>query len=225
MGLYPGVSELFMSKDVNLKEIWSRTRDVYQRRAERFDAERSKILFELKWLERFESLLPEKAEILDLGCGSGEPISQFFIERGFSLTGIDYAEPMIEIARQRYPESRWLVADMRSLNLETRFHGIIAWHSFFHLNPAEQPPTLELMARHLKPGGILMLTVGHEAGEVVGHVGGEKVYHSSLSPEEYQKELKQLGIEIVEFVLEDPECDFTTVLLAQKGFSDRSTLS
>ena len=93
-----------MSKDVNLKEVWSGTRDVYRRRAERFDAERSKILFERKWLERFENLLPEKAELLDLGCGSGEPISKYFIEKGFSLTGIDYAEPMIEIARQRFPE-------------------------------------------------------------------------------------------------------------------------
>lgn len=61
-----------------------------------------------------------------------------------------------------------------------------------------------------------MLTVGHEAGEVIGHVAGEEVYHSSLSIDEYRQILNKMGLNTVEFVTEDPNCDFATVLLAQK---------
>jgi hypothetical protein len=61
-----------------------------------------------------------------------------------------------------------------------------------------------------------MLTVGTEEDEVVGQVGGEPVYHSSLAPAAYRKILHELGMQVIDFVFEDPDCDFATVLLAQK---------
>ncbi len=200
----------------DIKNLAANTQQVYERHARRFDAERAKILFERKWLSRFEKFLPEKATILDAGCGAGEPIARYFIENGYDLTGIDYAESMIELAKRRFPDSQWLVADMCHLDLSQQFNGIVGWHSFFHLTPDEQRSTLMRFAGHLKSGGVLMLTVGTAEGEVVGHVGGEEVYHSSLSPEEYGNILGKLRIKIIDFVFEDPECDFATVLLAQK---------
>lgn len=194
----------------------AQTQGVYERQGARFDAERAKGLFERKWLQRFEALLPPSAEILDLGCGAGEPIAQYFIGQGHRLTGVDYATSMIELARARFPAQQWQVADMRQLDLGRRFDGLIGWHSFFHLTPNEQRQTLPRLAAHLKSGGVLLLTVGPQAGEVIGHVGGEAVYHSSLDPAEYQKILQGLGLEIVDFVAEDPECDYASVLLAKK---------
>lgn len=191
------------------------TQDVYRRKALRFDGERSKTLFEREWLERFEGLLPDKAAILDVGCGGAEPIAGYFINRGYELTGIDYAETMIRLAMERFPGSAWQVADMRNLDLKTKFDGIIGWHSFFHLTQDEQRATLPVLAKHLRPGGALMLTVGPAAGETIGHVGGEVVYHSSLAPDEYRQILQMLGLRIVDFAVEDPGCDLATILLAQ----------
>jgi len=197
--------------------IAAQTQQVYQRQARRFDAERVKILIERKWLTRFEALLPKPANILDLGCGAGKPIAQHLIQNGHALTGIDYAASMIALVQSRFPDHHWQVMDMRNLDLPTQFDGIIGWHSFFHLTPDEQRSTLTLLADHLKPGGALLLTVGPKAGEVIGHVGGEEVYHSSLSSEEYRKILGELEMEVVDFIFEDPQCDLATVLLAQKG--------
>jgi len=205
-----------MPNERDIQEIAAHTQAVYERLGPRFDAERTKQLVERKWLCRFEEYLPEGAAILDLGCGAGEPMARYFIEKGYDLTGVDYARSMIALAGERFPGSRWLVSDMRTLDLPERFDGILAWHSFFHLSPADQRSTLPRLTAHLQPGGVLMVTVGTEEGEVVGQVGGEPVYHSSLAPETYRKILHGLGMQVIDFVFEDPECDFATVLLAQR---------
>ena len=54
-------------------------------------------LIEAGWLNRFRSLLPHCPAVLDIGCGSGEPISHYLAEQGCYLTGVDSAPEMIAI--------------------------------------------------------------------------------------------------------------------------------
>ena len=196
--------------------IEKQTLDVYRRNATAFDQQRHKGLHEKAWLERFAAHLPPGGSVLDVGCGAAEPIAQYFIEAGFQVTGLDFSEPMIELARARYPENDWICSDMREFDLQRRFDGIIAWNSFFHLTQHDQRGVLDRFIGHLASNGVLMITVGPEAGEVLGHVNGEEVYHASLAPDEYTALLIQSGVEVVEFVFEDETCDFQTVLLAKK---------
>jgi len=197
-------------------DLAARTQEVYERRAAQFDAERSKSLHERKWLDRFLDLMKPKGRVLDLGCGSGDPIAGYFMSRGFPVVGVDASQEMVTLATGRYPGGDWRVGDMRRLDLPEVFDGIVAWNSFFHLMPAEQRDVIERLGRHLRPGGTLMLTVGHEAGEVAGRVGGETVYHASLAPDEYEDLLARQGVEVIEFVREDPQCHGQTVILGRK---------
>ncbi|MCL6283426.1 class I SAM-dependent methyltransferase [Ruegeria sp. 2012CJ41-6] len=199
-----------------LSDLARRTQQVYERNAERFVRARPRTLEERPWLDRFGALLPDRADILDLGCGSGEPIATYFLGLGHRVVGIDASNAMIRIARQRHPEGDWLLGDMRTLNLAGQFDGIIGWNSFFHLTQAEQRDVLPRLARHLRTDGALLLTVGPEAGEVAGKVGNDPVYHASLSPREYADILAEQGLQIVAFTRQDPECYGMTVLLAQK---------
>ncbi|MBE7635462.1 methyltransferase domain-containing protein [Sneathiella sp. P13V-1] len=201
---------------MNLRDIEKTTQDVYERLGPRFDAERPKRLQERKWLSRFQELLPSGGAILDVGCGAADPIAAYFIEQGFALTGVDFSTSMLKLARERFPNNNWIEMDMRKLSMGQQFDGIIAWHSFFHLTQEDQKATIKHFADHLKLGGALLLTVGPEEGEVDGMVGGEPVYHSSLSPNGYRQELAKYGIDIVDFMPEDPECDGSTLLLAKK---------
>lgn len=200
----------------DLAGLARRTRDVYRRKGLQFDEQRSKALFEKPWLDRFLSLLPPGPAVLDAGCGAGEPIAAYLIEQGCVVTGIDLSAPMLERARMRFAVARWVEADMRTVDLAERFDGIVGWHSFFHLTPAEQYQALARFSALLTDDGALMLTVGPQACEAIGHVGGEPVYHASLSSDDYRKALADLGMRIVRFVAEDPTCDYATVLLAQK---------
>jgi SAM-dependent methyltransferase len=73
---------------------------LYERHALSWDTERDRSLFESPWLGRFRELVAPGGSILDLGCGSGEPIARQFIEQGFRLTGVDTSKAMI--ASKRY---------------------------------------------------------------------------------------------------------------------------
>ncbi|MEL6465140.1 MAG: class I SAM-dependent methyltransferase [Pseudomonadota bacterium] len=192
------------------------TRGVYDRQAVFYDQQRSRALFEARWLARFAAGLRKHARVLDLGCGTGEPIARWFKAEGFAVTGVDFSQPMLDIARNRWPDGDWRHGDMRDFELGETFDGIIAWNSFFHLTVEEQRACIARMARHLGTGGVLMLTVGPDAGEAQGTVGKEPVYHASLSPAEYAICLEAEGLRLTGFVAEDPETNRHSVLMAHK---------
>ena len=147
-----------------MSDVWR----AYDAFAERFDADRSRALFERGYLSEIVGRLGRGATILDLGCGAGEPIARHFIESGLVLTGVDAARSMIRLCRSRFPHSTWIEADMRSLDLDTRFDAIVAWDSFFHLTGDEQRAMFDVFARHIRPNGLLLFTSGPKAGEAIG---------------------------------------------------------
>lgn len=192
------------------------TQAIYERQATEYDKRRSKALFEARWLARFTASLKPGDHVLDLGCGTGDPIARWFMAEGFDVTGVDFSAAMLNIAKERWPDGDWRKADMRDFELDQQFDGIIAWNSFFHLTADEQTGCITRMARHLHNGGMLMLTVGPRAGEVSGTVGSELVYHASLSPAGYATCLEENGLQLTGFLAEDPETQSHTVLMARK---------
>ncbi|WP_282120211.1 class I SAM-dependent DNA methyltransferase [Ruegeria atlantica] len=192
------------------------TQAIYERQATEYDMRRSKALFEARWLARFTASLKPGDHVLDLGCGTGDPIARWFMAEGFDVTGVDFSAAMLNIAKERWPDGDWRKADMRDFELDQQFDGVIAWNSFFHLTADEQKGCITRMARHLHNGGMLMLTVGPRAGEVSGTVGSELVYHASLSPAGYATCLEENGLQLTGFLAEDPETQSHTVLMARK---------
>ena len=190
--------------------------DLYQRHAQAFDQLRGKNLFEKPWLDRFTSLLPAGGTVLDLGCGSGEPIAADLASRGLRVTGVDSSQAMIELCRQRLPGHQWIVRDMRKLPPGRTFNGIIAWHSFFHLNPDDQRAMFPIFGHLAAPGAALMFTAGHFAGVAMGEFGGEPLYHASLDRDDYVQLLEASGFRVVQQVDQDPTCGGATVWLAQR---------
>jgi len=168
-----------------------------------FDEHRSRDLFEKPYLELAISHLKHDAKILDLGCGMGEPIGKYFIDKGYQLTGIDGSSKLIDLAKNRFPKGQFMVGDMREINLSEKFDLVIAWNSFFHLSKDDQPLMFKIFEEHLNSGGILMFTSGPSEGEVWSDNGGEMLYHASLSPEEYKKLLAEHHFGIIKNALDD----------------------
>jgi hypothetical protein len=93
---------------------------------------------------------------------------------------------------------------------------VIAWDSFFHLTADEQRTVLPTLARHVAPGGGLLVTVGPGAGEAIGSVGGEPVHHASLALGEYEDLLRLADTRVVDFTASDPTCAGHSVLFAKR---------
>jgi SAM-dependent methyltransferase len=153
--------------------------------------------------------------VLDLGCGSGEPIAAWFAARGDSVTGVDGAAAMIAEFRARLPAAEAVQADMRGLDLGRRFDVILAFNSFFHLSPAAQRAMFPVFAAHAAPGATLLFTTGPGASESWGRVGASPVYHASLEPGAYRRLLSRAGFEVVWFRPEDADLAGHSVWLAR----------
>lgn len=181
-----------------------------------FDDARTKTLMESEYLNLIVKSIPGGDSVLDLGCGTGEPIAQFFIDKGFKITGVDGSKKMIELCKKRFPNEQWIVSDMRNINLKQKFDVVLAWHSFFHLDHDSQRKMFKIFDAHIKPGGILAFTSGEEEGEVWSDNGGQMLYHASLATKEYEKLLSENSFEVLLHKVRDSECGEATVWVAQK---------
>ena len=110
-------------------------------------------------LRRFISLLGPSPAVLDLGCGAGYE-SMRLKRLGANVTGVDYAEEAVKIAREKNPDCRFELMDFRELDHSLGlFDGIVALASLIHIAEHELEPVFNGMRKVLKDNGYLMLIV------------------------------------------------------------------
>jgi SAM-dependent methyltransferase len=197
---------------------------IYERYAREWDADRNRVGWNDKgWHDRFIAGLPKGAAVLDLGCGSAEPVARHLAEHGLHVTGVDTSPTLISLCRERLPAHAWIVSDMRTVALGRRFDGILAWDSYFFLEPDDQRKMFSIFAAHAAPAAVLMFNTGPAAGEAIGAYRGEALYHASLDAAEYKALLDQIGFDVVAHAVEDPQAGGRTVWLARaRGTPTRS---
>lgn len=205
-----------MTKSKKEKRKKEKVYESYEEIVDWFDNARTKTLMEAEYLSLILKHVPAGGSVLDLGCGTGEPIAQFFINKGFKVTGIDGSKKMIELCKKRYPNEQWIVADMREINLKQQFDIVLAWNSIFHLEQDSQRKMFKIFAAHTKLGGILAFTSGEEEGEIWSDNNGQELYHASLSTNEYHQLLKDASFKVLIHKVRDPDCGEATVWVAQK---------
>lgn len=179
----------------------------YEKIADWFDHVRMRDLeLERSYLDIVAVQTKPKGKILDLGCGMGEPVAKYFIDKGFQVIGVDGSSKMIEKAKIYVPQAKFFIQDMRHLCLEEKFDAIILWHSFFHLPHNDQREMFKRLEDHMALGGILLFTSGDEFGEIWSNNGGENLYHASLSSAEYQRLLQAHNFELLMHNIKDENC-------------------
>lgn len=190
--------------------------EFYADHAAEFDAARGRALIERAWLDAFLADIPAGGHILDLGCGAGEPMAAYLLAQGYRVTGVDASAPLLALARQRFPQARWVQADMRELDLGECFDGILAWDSLFHLDRTAQANCIETIGRHAAPSAALMFNSGGDRGESVGTMFGEPLFHASLSPADYRALLAAQAFHVLRHVAQDQTCGGRTIWLARR---------
>jgi SAM-dependent methyltransferase len=116
----------------------------------------------LQWATVTEMLhrlaIAPPARVLDVGCGTGWT-SAFLAEAGYRPTGVDLVPANVEVARARAGrwelDARFEVADMDHLDLDNTWDAALMLDALHH--SMRQAAVLEGVARHLAPGGWLLL--------------------------------------------------------------------
>jgi SAM-dependent methyltransferase len=98
---------------------------------------------------------PKPFTILDLGCGPGRDLATFR-QLGHIAIGLDGAAPFVAMAREFSGCEVWQ-QDFLHLDLpSTRFDGIFANASLFHVPAKALPRVLGELRAALKPAGVLL---------------------------------------------------------------------
>ncbi len=118
--------------------------------------------------DRFINYLPESAEILDLGCGSGRD-SLYFIEKGFDVTAVDGSKELCELASIHIGQDV-LNLQFNELDFQEVFDGVWACASLLHITSTELEDVLDRIVKSLKSGGVLYMSFKH--GEFSGFRNG-----------------------------------------------------
>lgn len=110
--------------------------------------------------------IPQNSTILDLGCGTGIPITKVLVENNMKVYGID-ASPTLVIEFQKnfpsIPVESDAVENSKFFNI--KFDAIIAWGLIFLLSSDTQIKLLKKISKSLNPGGKLLFTAPKQKTE------------------------------------------------------------
>ena len=150
--------------------------------------------------DRFISLLPKNAYILDVGCGSGRD-AQVFISHGCRVIGIDLSEKMVKFAQNNVKDAEFQVMDLRQLSFnDNYFDGLWASASYLHIKKGEIEAALHEALRVIKLNGIMYLSVKEGTGEtceVDKRYGNYEKFWSYFKKVEIESLLKKIGFEVI----------------------------
>jgi SAM-dependent methyltransferase len=105
-----------------------------------------------------------RGPVVDLGCGPGQ-VGRYVADQGVEVIGIDLSREMAGLAHRRLRAA--VVADMRALPFaEGGLGGVVAFYSLIHLPRRELRGTVVEIARVLRRGARLLLSVHGGEGEV-----------------------------------------------------------
>lgn len=158
----------------------------------------------LPYLAEFISYLPSEPRVLDLCCGAGYE-SMRMKKLGAEVTGLDFSEESIRVAKERNPNIQFVVEDMlNDYSFLGKFHGCAVIAGLIHLPNEELGKAFERISKVLEDSGYLFIVVRDGIGK------NSKSSYVSIAGEDYDKEfylhtleeLKQHSAESFVFVKE-----------------------
>lgn len=182
---------------MSYKEI---TRESYEATAEVF-ATKVADLAPIHSIEKFIQLLPPKAKIIDIGCGSGRD-AKIFTDFGLEVIGIDFCANLVRYAKEHAPLAKFYVMDVETISFPSAsFEGAWAGCIFNHIPKKNTPVVLDKLRFILKDKAYLYLTVKKGIGEALENdirYGNFEKFWAYFEENELKEIIEDSGFEILE---------------------------
>jgi cyclopropane fatty-acyl-phospholipid synthase-like methyltransferase len=183
----------------------------YDRMAERFLGWAQRIEGDprLEWLADLERQLPDDADVLELGCGAGEPCTRILSER-LLVTGVDASAVQLSRAARNAPRAELVHADFLELEFPPEhFDGVCSFYVLNHVPRERLGELVRRVATWLRRGGLFMHAFGvSDNPGSTGEFLGAETFFASYKPPQNLRLVEQAGLsvlrdEVVTFV--EPE--------------------
>ena len=164
--------------------------------AHRFMAARSQVVG-VSAVRTWAQSLPNGSSILDVGCGSGVPVSQALMDEGCVVSGVDASPTLVAAFRARFPNAAVACEPAEESSLfNATFDGVVSIGLVFLLSTTTQRKLLRRLSRVVKPGGRLLFTAPRDACSWTDILTGRVLM--SLGSEEYEAILCREGMSLAE---------------------------
>ncbi len=171
----------------------------YNAIANRYLAERARDSEDVHLLNELIERLSVNANVLDAGCGAGIPIA-LMLSKYFKVTGVDFSEAQIELARKNVPDANFICQDITKLDFpENSFDGICSYYAIIHIPREEYRQLLMDFQRMLKPNGFAFLCLGAEnlIDDIDENYLGTRMYWSHYDTDTYLKMLNGCSFSLI----------------------------
>lgn len=171
-------SRIPQAKQNEKATMWADAAAWYDHNADEFEVA-SLALDTRPVIQRFCSALPQRATILDLGCGVGRDARQF-LDLGYDVEAVDASAQMCAATaantQGRCPVTRIAIEDMPSM--PPTWDGIWLMASMLHVPKQLWPQVFKTLIPSLKPSGRMYVSVKSGHGEAIDDRGRPMAYAS-----------------------------------------------
>jgi trans-aconitate methyltransferase len=103
-------------------------------------------------------LISVPGHIMDAGCGSGV-LLRILAEQGCKVTGVDLDSTRVAWCKQIVPTADLHCGDIKSVQLRGKYDTIVCSEVIEHFSAEDRQAVVKNLVRHLRPGGVLVVTV------------------------------------------------------------------
>ena len=146
-------------------------------------------------VRKWARTLPCRAAVIDLGCGSGSPITEILVAERLTVFGVDAAPSFVQAFRRNLPNIPVVCEAVQDSQFFDRtFDGVLAWGLMFLLSPKDQRQLIRRIADILVPGGHLLFTSPEEP--MIWNDAMTGLESRSLGAQEYRRLLSTVGLSV-----------------------------
>lgn len=140
------------------------TLNTYNKIALKYDKEYGNDLSDTPYIDMFLKNVNGK-NILDIGCGPGT-LSKYVADKGYNVDAIDFSEEMLKIAKERIDNVNFEKMDMRNIQTNKKYNGIMLAYSLFHISKKEVKEVIPKYYNLLEDDGIMLIILQEGQGEM-----------------------------------------------------------